>query len=274
MTGVEALHKLIGREADLERVAAALRDCAKTFGTPVVGAHHVVCSDESEVECVDAFQRVFVEPLLPSLGPEKKSAFRTSNLGARYEWGAARIAEHHYATPQSRRSAKCMVIKVNGHVSELHTPDGKRYGPMDRYQTESSACGALHALLGGAREPFTAELRETFTTGGNDRIATLLDSNRVDPTYRYLLAAIVSARLQADRALADVREHQEMTPTVYLIVPCVTLNRPGPDGEIVCGFYVADYRDDESKVEYFGLGDEPARYRVMYKDDHLRVMDE
>jgi hypothetical protein len=101
--------------------------------------------------------------------------------------------------------------------------------------------------------------------------ATLLDERRVDPTYRYLIAALVGARLQAARALQDVRDHQELTPTVYLIVPCVTLNRPGPDTEIVCGFHIADYRAPDAAVEYCGLGDEPASYRVLLEGERLRI---
>ena len=156
-------------------MAVALRKAAESFGTPVVGAHQVFCSDESEVECVDTFQSIFVEPLLPDLGPGKKAAFRTANLGARYEFGAARMAEHHYATPESQSAAKCVVIKVNGHVSEMMTPAGKRYGPMDRYQAESAACGALHALLAGKRTLFTDDLRQALNYDGTDRVAMLLD---------------------------------------------------------------------------------------------------
>jgi hypothetical protein len=271
---MERLQHLIGREVDLERVAGTLRECVKAFGTPVIGAHHVTCSDESEIECLDVFQRTFVEKLLPSLGPEKKSAFRTSNLGGRYEWGAARIAEHNYATPESREMTKCILIKVNGHVSVAQTPEGLLYGPMERYHSESNACGALHALLAGADEPFARALRDAFTADGNDRIATLLDESRVDPRYRYLIAALVSTRLQAGRALQDVKDYQEVTPTVYLIVPCVTLNRPGPDTEIVCGYYVADYRTSDAAVEYHGLGDDPARYRVAYGEDGLVIVEE
>lgn len=270
---MQRLQQLIGCEAGLEQVAATLRECVRALGTPVVGAHHVTCSDESEIECIDVFQRTFVEALLPSLGPEKKAAFRTSNLGSRYEPGAARIAEHHYATPESRDQAKCILIKINGHVSVAQTPEGLCYGPMERYQAESTACGALHALLGGARTPFTDDLRQAFTGGGNDRIATLLDAQRVEPTFRYLLAAIASARLQAARALADIQDYQEVTPTVYLIVPCVTLNRHGPDGEIVCGYYTADYREGQGEVAYRGLGDDPAHYQVGYENERLRVVE-
>jgi hypothetical protein len=268
---MDRLRRLIGREVELEQVAATLRECVKTFATPVVGAHQVTCSDESEIECIQVFQHTFVEPLLPSLGPEKKAAFRTSNLGGRYEQGSARIAESHYATPESRDQAKSILIKINGHVSVTQAPEGLLYGPMQRYESKSTACGALHALLGGTRAPFADDLRQAFTADGNDRIATLLDAQRVSPKHRYLLAAITSARLQATRALEDVREHHEVTPTVHLIVPCVTLNRQGPDGEIVCGFQVADYRGKEAQVEYVGLADDPARYEVAHEDDRLQI---
>jgi len=268
---MDALTNMIGRETDLRKVSAMLRERAVQFGPNVIGAHHVVCSDESEVECVEVFQEEFVTPLLPNLGPDKKAAFRTSNLGARYELCSSHIAEHHYATPESRLSAKCVVIKINGHVSETATLDGRVFGPMERYEAESNACGALHALLAGVDAPFTDELRQAFVTEELDRVAALCDSRRVDPSYRYLIAAMVSARLQAGRAADDVRDHSEFTPTVYLIVPCITLNRPGPDGEIVCGYYIADYRGIEPHDEYHGLGDDPTSYRVEDGDDGLYI---
>ena len=265
------LRALIGRETTLSKVADALCDRASKFDTKVIGAHLVCCSDESEVECAEQFQREFVAKMLPSLGEGKKGAFRTSNLGARYEPCSAHIAEHHYATPESRLTAKCVLIKINGHVSETTTAEGKQYGPMQRYETESSACGALHALLGGTDAPFTADLRDAFQADGKDRIAALLDPKRVEPRFRYLVAALVSARMQAERAARDVEIHYAASPTVYLIVPCVTINRYGPDGEIVCGYYVADQRGIEPKTEYIGLGDEPERYRIAYEADALRI---
>lgn len=266
------LQALIGRETTLTKVIEALRACATRFDTNVIGAHLVCCSDESEVECAEVFQHEFVAKLLPALGDGKKGAFRTSNLGARYEPFSAQIAEHHYATPESRLTSKCVLIKINGHVSESRTSEGKQYGPMQRYEAESNACGALHALLGGADAPFAAELREAFLTTGKDRIATLLDEKCVAPRFRYLAAALASARLQAARAARDIEGHHAASPTVYLIVPCVTLNRYGPDGEIVCGYHIVDQRGIEPKSEYHGLGDDPALYRIEYENDALRIM--
>ena len=268
---MKTLRECIGHETTLTHVVGALRERALNFDTKAIGAHLVCCSDESEIECAEVFQREFVAKLLPNLGEGKKGAFRTSNLGARYELCSAHIAEHHYATPESRLTSKCVVIKINGHVSEMRTPEGKQYGPMQRYDTDSNACGALHSLLAGKEAPFAVDLREAFNADGQDRIAALLDPKRVEPRFRYLIAGMLSARMQAMRAMRDVENHQAASPTVYLIVPCLTLNRYGPDGEIVCGFYVIDHRGIESKSEYVGLGDDPTRYRISYEADALRI---
>lgn len=265
------LREIIGREISLDAVSGALRDYVRGVGVAEVGAHHVTCSDESEIECIEVFQRVFVQLLLPDLGPEKKAAFHTSNLGGRYEWGSAPIAEQHFATRQSTVGAKCVLIKINGHVAVTETADGRLYGPMDRYHINSSACGALHALLAGNEQPFAADLNEAFGADGIDRVSLLLDSASVNAQHRYLFAAVASARLQAARAMRDVQAHSASSPTVYVIAPCVTFNRPGPDTEFLVGFYVADYRADGAGMDYWGLADDPTRYCVEYEDGRLVV---
>ena len=271
---MESIRQLIGTEQDLEQVARQLRYFVEGVRTPVVGALHVTCSDESEHECIEAFQRDFVQVLLPDLKLWSRSAFRSSNLGGRYEWGAVRLAEQHYATPESREGAKTIVVKINSHVSVAQSGSEVHYGPMDRYHTRSCACGALHALLEGERWPFTDELREVFRDKAVDRLAILHDPERVEPRYRYLLAAVLCARLHARRAVLDVQDYQATTPTLYLIVPCVTLNRLERDTEVVCGIYCADYRTDEENVEYCGLADEPEKYEVSEADGRLRIEDE
>jgi hypothetical protein len=273
LTDMDAIRELIGREQDLEHVTRQLRFFVEELRAPVVGALHVTCSDESEHECIETFQRGFVDTLLPQLKLWSQSPFRSSNLGGRYEWGAVRVAEQHYATPESREGAKAILVKVNSHVSVAQTGTEVQYGPMERYQTESHACGALHALLENERWPFTDELRELFSDKAIDRIAILRDPERVDPRYRYLLAAVLCARLHARRAVLDVQDYRPTTPTFYLIVPCVTLNRPERDTEIVCGVYYADYRTEQASVEYCGLGDEPDKYQVAYDCGTLVITD-
>jgi hypothetical protein len=132
----------------------------------------------------------------------------------------------------------------------------------------------LHALLEGQRWPFTDELTELFSDKAVDRLAILRDPERVEPRHRYLLAAVLCARLHARRAVLDVQDYQPITPTLYLIVPCVTLNRPERDTEVLCGTYCADYRTSEQKVEYCGLGDQPEKYEVSYDCGQLRIADE
>ena len=86
MTAMDSLHRLVGHEQDFDHVCHTLRHCVDRLNPAVVGALHVTCSDESERECIEAFQKAFVEPRLPSLKLWSKCAFRTSNLGGRYEW--------------------------------------------------------------------------------------------------------------------------------------------------------------------------------------------
>ncbi len=265
---------LIGQERDLDVVSGALRDAVLQLRAPVVGALEVNCSDESELECMAAFQRQFVEHLLPDLKFAARAPFRTCNLGARYEWGAVRVAEHHFALPASAEAFKVLVVKINGHVSVASGPGGVEFGPMSRYETRSNACGALHAVLAGQRLPALDELRASFTSGGVDRLTLLNDAERVPPAYRYLYAAIVSARLQAARAVADIREHRAHTPTLYVVVPCVTFNRPGVDTELVVGVGLCDRRSDDGAEEYWGLGDDPTRYRLTVTGGRVRVQEE
>ena len=61
---------------------------------------------------------------------------------------------------------------------------------------------------------------------------------------------------------------------MYLVVPCVTLNRTDRDTEIVCGFYLMDHRSEQRKEAYFGLEDDPAAYKVRYETNRLRVRDD
>ena len=61
------LEELVGVEAPLDRVSSTLQEFARGLGAPVVGGYHVSCSDESEWECSEAFQRSFAQLVLPAL---------------------------------------------------------------------------------------------------------------------------------------------------------------------------------------------------------------
>ena len=271
---MESLHRFIGVEHELDELNLALKYAVQARHAPVVGALHVTCSDEAEHECLESFQRHFVDDLLPELKTWTKAPFRTSNLGGRYEWGAIPIAEQHYASPESAAAFKVLTIKINAHVSVETTPKGVIFGRLRRYHAESLACGALHTLLDGGHAPYLDELRETFHFEGTDRLATLLDAERVEPGFRSLFAAIVSARLQARNAILDIQAHAPTTPTIYLVLPCVTFNRPGRDGELLCGIYTADLRTAGGPVEYRGLGDDPAAYTVKRTRGRIQVEDD
>ena len=271
---MERLAGILGTERSLDEVNLALRYQVEHFRPPAVGAMHITCSDESEGEAVKAFQECFVDHLLPELKTWRRSAFRTANLGGRYEWGAIRLAEAHFALRESANEFKIMLVKVNAHVAVRTSNEGMAFGPMDRYQTQSTACGALGALLSGEQHPFTRDIENAICSEGMDRIAWLRDPNLIDPNVRMLFAAILSAKAQARRAILDIQEHTPATPTLYIVLACVTLNRSGDDTELACGYYLADYRQAEASILYHGLGDDPTHYRFDGQLGRLRVEDD
>ncbi len=44
---------------------------------------------------------------------------------------------------------------------------------------------------------------------------------------------------------------------MFLVLPCVTINRPGPDTELLVGQYGVDWTEDSPQIKYCGLGDDP-----------------
>ncbi len=131
------LQDLIGVESHMALVNGSLQQFAEELAAPVIGACHVTCSDEAQWECIEAFQRWFVQQSLPELKPGSSAPLHSMNLGGRYEWGAIRIAESHFATPESRDAPKLMVVKLNAHVG-VGFPGGEpEYGFMMRYGSKS-----------------------------------------------------------------------------------------------------------------------------------------
>jgi hypothetical protein len=273
---MESIKTIIGKERSLGEVAQALHFSARGMSAPEVGALHLTCSDESEHECIEALHQGFVKYLLPSLKFARQSAFRLANLGGRYEWSAVRLAEDHFATPASSGAFKLLVVKINAHVAFEEQPGRKfRLGKWQRYGVESTCCGALAQLLaGGARLPHAEDLAETFHSEGHDRIAALQDPARVEPLYAPLFAALVSSRLQARKAVLDIQDYQPKTPTYFVVLPAVTINRAERDTEIVCGMYTIDGRTGGTEAVYTGLGDRPEDYEIRREHDRFLVTDE
>jgi hypothetical protein len=268
------IHSLIGVECYMEKLIEAMRELVEGLDAPVVGVQHVVCSDETEWECTEALQRWFSGRLLPALKSSSRQAFRSVNLGGRYEWGSVRIAEEHYATAETASAFKIMVLKINSHTAVRQTPQGPEYGWLDRYGRESACCGALAALLEGSSLPAVQELAQTFSLGDRDRLAALHDPEIIPIEHRALAAAVVNARLQAQRAVIDLNEHRPHSPTVFLVFPCVTINRPGPDTELLVGEFAVDWTEKKPEVKYHGLGDAPAAYRIGHPHGQLRIEDD
>lgn len=273
MNALASLRDAVGRERSPRGICQALHLAVSELGAPSVGAMHVTCADETEHECVTAFQQGFVQYVLPALKFAHVSPVRLSNLGGRYEAGSVGIAEQHYASGGGKGAWTLLVVKLNAHVAVSQTPDGPAFGVLERYGRRSPCCGALSLVLEGDERPFVAPLVEALRSGGRDRLATLADPARVLPARRSLYAALASARLQAQAAVRDIERHEPLAPTLYLVLPCVTLNRPGPDGEILCGLHVADMRERPARIEDFGLGDDPGAYRLETSHGRIRVRD-
>lgn len=269
----ERLYELLGAERPCDEVARLLRNYVTSERPPVVGAMRVSCSDEAEQESIEAFQRQFVRYALPTLKFFAKAPFRVANLGGRYEWGSVRIAEDHYAQAEGADDWKLMVVKVNSHVSVEPGDGGLRFGRMGRYASESVYCGALDAVLNESYEPFAKMLAADLDFEVKSRLEALRDPAKVDPHLRNLFAAVTNARVQARRAMLDIQDYTPQSPTLYLILPCVTLNKSGHDAEILCGIYTADRRDSEPHDEYCGLGDEPSKYELRAAGAHIEITD-
>ena len=241
---------------------------------PAVGASLITCSDESEHECAEIFHRDFVRALVPPRMFDDRSAFRQATLGGRYEWGAARVSESHYALARGAQDWKLMVLKLNAHVGMEVEGDTPTFGKLSRYEGRDAYCGALHALMAGDTRPFARDLAEVFGEDGLDRVGALNDSARVDGRLRALFAAVANARLQARRAMIDVQDHEPGTPTLTVVLPCVTINRLGKDTEVLVGIYTCDRRGDKPHDEYCGLGDDPAAYRFRFDPNGFHITDE
>lgn len=278
---MEQLYRIVGRERSLRELTQMLYFDVRRHDNAVVGAVHVTCADEAEAECAEAFQQGFAQYLLPPLKFARRAPMRVSNLGGRYEWGAIGIADMHFMLPDGAASRpRLMVIKINAHVALEQTAAdgwdnerGFRLGARRRYGRESPCCSALHSLLGGGHEPWVEELRESFDSEGKTRIASLNDPGVVDAAYRPLFAGIVSARLQARKAVLDIQELRPPTPIGFIVLACVTINRQERDTEILCGVYVIDESPAKS-VSYFGLGDDPAGYRTRIQNRQIQIADD
>ena len=270
----ERLLELVGAERRLEEVTRSLRTYVQSLRPPVVGALHLTCSDEAEHECIEDFQRNFVRYLLPSRKLSSKAAFASATLGGRYQWGSAAIAEDHFALARGAEKWKLMVLKTNTHVAVSDGPGGQVFGRMLRYNAESEHCGALHAALEGSTLPFVRDLLNDLAIEGVDRVAELNDPSLVNPEHRALFVAIAAARIQARRVLIDLQEHVSASPTLYLVVPCVTLNRRHHDTEMLVGMYACDHRTEAIRSEYTGLGDRPRQYRFSRESGLIVVTDD
>jgi hypothetical protein len=274
VTNMRRIQDLLGNEVPLDSCNRALCAFARGQRPAAVGAVHVTCSDECEREQVESFQQWVADALLPELKFSSRSPFRSANLGGRYEWGAFRIAEEHYAVPETKDSFKLMIVKLNSHVAAVSESGQTVFGSMCRYDMQSACCGALHALLDGTRHPAMDELRMAFSYDEIARLEMLRDEQVVPAEYRSLAVAIVNARLQARSAIVEIQDYVPQTPTMTVVVPTVTINRPQRDSEFVVGMYWTDSRKQLGEAEYIGLGDDPSQYVFRSQHGYLQVRDD
>lgn len=282
---MEELLDLIGLESDLCSATTALRRAVEREHPTVVGALHVTCSDEAEWETAAAFQRDFVERLLPSLKLGQKAAFRSVNLGSRYESGACRVMVHHFALAEpehlNQDVLQTYVVKVNSHVGILETADGPVFGQFLRFGQPSACCGALSAAVavnrdtpGFADTPAFADIAESLAAIP-DHAAAYVHEN-VTVSLRMLYCAVLHAQWQAlaatrelERAVAELRE---VRVRCY-VVAAVTVNHPGPDSEITVGFTRFDKPPGgpTCRLETHGLGLDPRRYQAAFDLSRIRI---
>lgn len=271
---MKRLQALVGGEHDLSETARVLRAAVRALSPTAVGGFQVTCADECEHECSAAFERGFALELLPRLKFGDRVPFRIANPGARYEWGAVRIAEDHFASAEARRGFLALVVKINGHVAFTESGhDEYAFGRTDRYGDESVYCGAIAAMLGDGDLPWVDDLRADLRSEGNDRLATLRGESLVAGGRNSLFGALTAARLQARKCVLDIQDHQPSAPTVYIVLHAVTLNKPGEDAELVGGLYVLDHRESKRVERYHGLGDDPAAYVLTRSRGRLQVSD-
>lgn len=271
---MQRIRDLLGQEVDLDTCNRAVRELAQTERPAAVGAIHVLCSDECERPAMESFQRWVSDALLPDLKHSLRSAFRSANLGARYEWGAARVAEEHFAIPGHGDDVKVLIAKISSHVALSGSEKEPCFGTLNRYHSPSSCCGALGALLAGARRPSIDEIRECFSYDDIPRLGMLHDPDTIAPALKSLIAAVVHARLQARAAMVDIQDYLPATPTISLVLATVTVNRPQQDTEFVVGLYRADSRQGLGSGEYIGLGDDPSQYIFSNTGGRARIRDQ
>ncbi|MDH3744889.1 MAG: hypothetical protein OES47_07300 [Acidobacteriota bacterium] len=274
---IDALSPLVGTERSLHDIHYALKVAVRALRFPVVGALHVTCSDEAQVETVESFQTRFARDLLPRLKFAHRAPLRSSNLGGRFEWDSLRVAQAHYADAHSAHGASAdqpmvVVVKISSHVGVEESIGHRHFGTLNRYGESSPCCGALAGVLEGAPHPRADGLRELLRSEGLDRLEIL--RQQVATGERPLVAALLSARLQARSATLEAQDLVPHTPSLFLIVAATTLNKAPRDSEIVCGLYLIDRRDGANRASYRGLGDRPEAYQIDEELGHLRVSDE
>jgi len=232
------LSALLGREESMHSVhAAILRACHSLSPVVESGAMLAACSDEFNGELRGAFDRDVARQLSAPGIPGTRRVFSSSNLGGRIEPGATLLANAHFTARSATEGEKLLLIEVTGHVGRRETPEGVRWGELDRFGTPSPCCGALRMLLdsppsaAAVRYPWFDQLTAFL---GPTRLAALREDSS---PHAMLRAAIVHAVLQSETSLVDLLRDSPATATHVLLVALVVVNRRGTDDAILVALH-------------------------------------
>ncbi len=263
---------ILGRELAPGELPRKLATWVRLQGYENAGALVLTCADETERECAELFQSQLLERILPRLKMAHYAPFRLANLGARYEPGALAIAQDHFVMKTNTAAPTLVIVKLSSHVAVDERSDGLVFGQMQRYGTSSTACGGLCALLAGTQGlPCVEDLHDTFRRGGIDRLAALLDPERVPPEHRAVLAAVCNSLLQASRVIDEIGGQDTGQAVHYLVLSTVTMNRPGNDTELLCGWRHIRLESGSLHSEVACLPDDPAQLQVTIESKLVTV---
>ncbi len=236
------IRAVIGRETPLFRTNVLLAALVRYFACDRVGALHVTCTDEAEQDSRVRFARSGVGLMLPALSEGRGSAVVTSNRGGCYEPGSLSIAARHF----DGGGTLALIARLQSHCGVMEKEGRRVYGCMDRYGRESHCCGALRAVLEGDHAiPRIADVAATLSGRDLDEIRGCGEAARP------LLVAVLQARTQVERALAEARTLAFEGVAVFF--GSVHLNGLSDPSEIPVVLSVIDRRGGESASWEIGL---------------------
>lgn len=105
-----------------------------------------------------------------------------------------------------------------------------------------------------------------------DLIGTEADLARLSGTVQEVARTMRASAVGAYHVACSDEAEWECVES-FLILSCVTINRPGPNTELLVGRHEIDWTGETPTTGYDGLGDDPARYRIEHEQGRLCVQD-